>query len=249
MTFSRLAFNFIGLFVAFSACNPTQKIAFPPAQFSHAEATFFEMNGIIDTDSTYYRIIAPYRSELAKKMDEPIGKATDTFTRNKPESSLGNLAAESLRDFASFLLKTHVDLGLVNLGGLRTDLLSGEVTVGHIFEVMPFENRLIILELDGDLMASLLNEIARINGEPMSGARFRIEDNQAKDIIVNGQPLQKDKTYRVATSDYLANGGGNMPSLWKAKRQETNYLIRDIIIEYVRNRRVVEPVIDGRIRS
>lgn len=249
MTYSRLASIFIGSFVAFSACTPSHKIVYPPAQFSYAEATFFEMNGIIDTDSAYNRIIAPYRSELAKKMDEPIGKASDTFTRNKPESSLGNLAAESLRDFASFLLKTHVDLGLVNLGGLRSDLLSGEVTVGHIFEVMPFENRLIILELDGELLAKLLNEIAQINGEPVSGVRFRIVENEAKDIIINGQPLQKDKTYRVATSDYLANGGGNMPTLWKAKRQETNYLIRDIIIEYVRNRRVVEPVVDGRIRS
>jgi 2',3'-cyclic-nucleotide 2'-phosphodiesterase (5'-nucleotidase family) len=248
MTFSGLTSLLIGSCIIFTTCSPTQKIQLPPAEFSHADATFFEMNGIIDTDSAYYRIIAPYRSTLAKKMNEPIGKAIDTFTRIKPESSLGNLAAESLRDFASFLLKTHVDLGLVNLGGLRTDLLGGTITIGNIFEVMPFENRLIILEMDGKMMANLLHEIAQINGEPISGARFRIESNQAKDIIINGQPLQDDKIYRIATSDYLANGGGNMPSLWKAKREETNYLIRDIIIEYVRNRRVVEPVIDGRIR-
>ncbi|TNE73307.1 hypothetical protein EP331_04820 [bacterium] len=236
--------------VYFSACQPSKQALRTPVEFNRSSVLYLEMNDVIDSDSAFSALIKPYRDSLTVQMNETVGIASNDFTREKPESSLGNLVAESLREYASILMKTHVDLGLVNLGGLRTDLSKGNITVGELFEVMPFENRLIILELSGKEMKALFNEIAAIQGEPLSGARIRIVNNEARDIIINGQPLKDEQTYTVATSDYLANGGGNMPSLWKTSiRTETNYLIREIIIAYVKNRREVAPVIDGRVRS
>ena len=73
--------------------------------------------------------------------------------------------------------------------------------------------------------------------------------DKAEDIVVSGQPIEKNKIYTIATNDYLVNGGGFIPELWKIqKKEETNILIREIILEYVRNRRVLEARLDGRVR-
>jgi 2',3'-cyclic-nucleotide 2'-phosphodiesterase (5'-nucleotidase family) len=213
------------------------------------ELQLYNMNQSTGIDSTIWRIIKPYQDSLNKTMNIKVGLAKTDLTRSKPESSLGNIIAESLRERASLLLRTNVDIGLLNLGGLRTDIGSGEITIGLVYELMPFENKLSILYVTGTELKTILDEIAVIGGEPISGVRFRIVNNKAEDIVVSGQPIGYDKMYTIATNDYLVNGGGFIPELWKIqKKDETNLLIRDIILEYVKNRKVLEARLDGRVR-
>jgi len=218
-------------------------------ELSYYELRLQNIGETIGVDSAIWRIIKPFQDSLNKTMNVKVGLAKTDLTRAKPESSLGNIIAESLRERASLMLKKNVDIGLLNLGGLRTDIGSGEITIGLVYELMPFENKMSILYVNGEELKQILDEIAEIGGEPISGVRFRIVSDKAEDIVVSGQPIEKNKIYTIATNDYLVNGGGFIPELWKIqKKEETNILIREIILEYVRNRRVLEARLDGRVR-
>lgn len=236
----------------FSSCAPTPKTvkSVPvPVQFNSISYQNDSITAAIEPDLAVLAFLKPYADSLREQMETRLGETKSALTRTLPESSLGNIIAESLRDYASTILKTNVDIGIVNLGGLRTDISAGDITVGNVFELMPFENKLIILTVTGDELQSILNDLAVIGGEPISGVRFKIADQIAKDIIVTGQPIDYTKTYTIATNDYLANGGGSIKSFWKINdRNETNFLIREIIMEYVKNRRVLDAQLDGRVR-
>lgn len=217
---------------------------------SNYDGKNIQLNQQSDVDSTFYYFILPYRDSVNAAMNIKIGNALTDFTRKKPESSLGNLVAESVRERASLLLKKHVDIGLVNLGGIRSDLGRGEISIRSIFELMPFENKLIIVSVTGKKLTEILNQLAKIGGEPVSGVRFKIVNGKAQDIMVSGQPIESSKKYIIATNDYLVYGGGSIPGLWDtSERMETNLLIREIILDYIKNRQNLEARMDGRIRE
>lgn len=240
----------IVLFYFLPFCSPIQKTVIPVSvQYNSAKYQNEPITAAIEADEAILAFLKPYSDSIKLQMETRLGETKSDLTRTLPESSLGNIIAESLRDCASTILKTNVDIGIVNLGGLRTDVSAGDITVGTVYELMPFENKMIILTVTGQELQSILNDLAEIGGEPISGARFKIVNNVAKDIIVTGQPIDFNKTYTIATSDYLSNGGGSIKSLWTiTNTKETNFLIRDIIVEYIKNRRVLDAKLDGRVR-
>src|SRR5690606_18308907 len=98
-------------------------------------------------------------------------------------------------------------------GGLRIELQRGDITIGNLFELMPFENELVLLELSGRNVQQLADFIAATGGQPVSGLRMKISDGKATDIVVAGKPLKLSRTYKLITYDYLANGGDNSRGL------------------------------------
>lgn len=129
----------------------------------------------------------------------------------------------------------EVDFALQNYGGLRLpSLAKGELTVGEVYELMPFDNQLVVLNLNGVVMKKLVDAIADKNGWPVSrGLSFVIEDRKATDILINGQPFDPSKTYRAAVPDYVANGGDQSDYLTDLDQEESGVFIRDIIIEHL----------------
>src|SRR5690606_18727441 len=118
-----------------------------------------------------------------------------------------------------------------------------------IFELMPFENTISVLTLSGTQVQRMADQIAAIGGQPVSGIRFRINNGKATDILVNFEPLNPDSTYLVATNNYMADGGESIEELWRPlERIDLNVLIRDAMIEYIRNRRHLNYELDQRIR-
>jgi 2',3'-cyclic-nucleotide 2'-phosphodiesterase (5'-nucleotidase family) len=142
---------------------------------------------------------------------------------------------------------------VTNSGGLRVSLAPGPITAGDVFELMPFENFVVVLTMTGVQVDSLAQQLARINGEPIAGWSFQInQDEEAVNIQVRGEPLDPARTYRVATINYLVDGGGGMPSLWTPRdRTDTTLLFRDAIAAYVRRQaeagEPIAPVVEGRI--
>src|SRR5690606_33834419 len=132
-----------------------------------------------------------------------------------PEGALGNFAADAMRTVAAEALGEPVDIAVTNNGGLRVPIPEGPITVGALFELMPFENALVLLTLSGTQVDSLAGQIARIGGEPVAGLTFTIEEpsRRAVDVRVNGEPVDPGRLYRVVTSDYLADIGGGLPVL------------------------------------
>jgi 2',3'-cyclic-nucleotide 2'-phosphodiesterase (5'-nucleotidase family) len=206
-------------------------------------------------DSSVIKTIQPYKQTIDGKMHEVIGTAPVALTKKTPESNLGNFFAEAVFQKAKTLLKVDTTnmFAMFNNGGLRTSVPQGNVMVNSMFELMPFENKLVVVKVTAERLRQLLDYVAEKDGAPVAGIRFVIKDKKATDIFINGKPFDASKTYYVATSDYLAGGGDKFFSAGENKDMlATDHLLRDILIDYCKTlnkqNKPVTAALDGRIQ-
>jgi len=203
-------------------------------------------------DKNYTNYLIPFKQKIDKEMDVVIGSALENMSASKPESLLSNFNADIYLQTASEYLKYPADIAIVNLGGLRTQINEGDITVRKVFELMPFENELVILWLKGNKLYELLQGFAPIGGQGVSGVRFEIKNGKAENIKVGGIPLDLKKTYTIATNDYLAAGNDKMPQLAQSEKSVfTGIKIRDLLLEYIKVETLkgnkIQSRLDGRI--
>jgi len=204
-----------------------------------------------DIDTSYYRItkrnqsdqnidkmITPYRAQLELKMNEVLAFNEKEMTKARPNSSLGNWFADALLEEAKYIYKKDIDVAMQNYGGIRVPFLKqGDITVGNIYELMPFDNKLVILTMDGKLLQQLLDRVAEKGGWPISSTlQFSIKEDKAVNAIVNNEPLDLTKSYTVAIADYIANGGDDCFFLDQAEREDHDVMIRDLIIDHLKRK-------------
>lgn len=227
-------------------------------QVTSIQPSSIPLNSASPEDETIKNLIDPYKSVLDNEMNEVLILSKAEAVKGQPESSLGNLIADiTLNESNNILEKKNLpaaDICMLNNGGLRTSLPEGKITVGKIFELMPFENEIVILTLSGEKTAGLFNYIAKSNGMPLAGATLTIVDEKPEQILIGGKAFDPSKTYRVATSDYLAGGGDKMRFFSEPMAyQVLNVKLRDAIINYMRveNKKgnTLNPKTDGRIKS
>lgn len=187
-------------------------------------------------DPAISQLIAPYKKELDAKMDEVLGELTNTMVKAKPSSSLGNWFTDYLMLAAKRAGFEDVDFAFQNYGGLRVNSVTpGPLTVREVFEIMPFENELVVMEMDAKLVQQLLDRFAD-KGEVQISNELRVtfDKGKATDIMINGQALDPAKTYKVVLNDYVANGGDDCAFLKDKPRMEAEKTMRDLIIEELR---------------
>ncbi len=207
-------------------------------------------------DSTSYKAILPYKKTHDEQMAKVVATSTDAFVKADVESTLGNLFCDAVMAETKLLLakdSAMLDAAIFNKGGLRNSLPKGNITIGSIFELMPFENEVVLLKLSGEQFQSMCNMIVQKGGIPVGGMRMTMKDNFAKDISVQGKAFDASRDYWVVTSDYLANGGDNYIFFKNAKeRRPLNVLLRDMIITYctriTAQGKTLTPYLDGRIQ-
>ncbi|MPM97222.1 Mannosylglucosyl-3-phosphoglycerate phosphatase [bioreactor metagenome] len=185
-------------------------------------------------------------------MNEVIGIAAQNMPVSAPESLLSNFSADVYLQIGTEYLKSPVDIAIVNIKGLRTSIPAGEIKVSKIFELMPFENELVIVWLRGSELSDLLQFFASIGGEGVSGIKMGIKKGMATDILVGGKVLDPEKVYVIATNDYLAEGNDGMKQLTgHVKRIDTGIKIRDMLIDFIRKETAkgneITSKLDGRI--
>jgi 2',3'-cyclic-nucleotide 2'-phosphodiesterase (5'-nucleotidase family) len=203
-------------------------------------------------DEKMTAMIQPYKELLDAEMNEVIGYAPQAMRAHGPESLLSNFSADIYRLAATNKLNQPVDIAIVNRGGLRTQITAGNVTVGKVFELMPFENELVVLWLRGSELEALLHFFASVNGEGVSGLRMGISNGKAVNITIGGEELKPDKLYSIATNDYLAEGNDGMKQLKLAEKKEsTGIKVRDMLMSHIRSLTAagenVTSVLDGRV--
>ena len=203
-------------------------------------------------DKNYEAWLLPVKQRIDARMNVVIGRAAETMKGKGPESLLSNFSADVYRQTASAFLKEEVDISVVNLGGLRTVVPAGNITVGKVFELMPFENELVIVWLKGDKLNGLLQYFAGMGGEGVSGIRMEIKEKKAVNITVDGKPLDTEKLYSIATNDYLAGGNDKMIQLAQnVKRINTGIKVRDMLLDYIKSEtkkgNMIQSKLDGRI--
>ena len=232
------------------ACNPV----FTPDPAVRASALAVNKN--TPSDSVITAIMAPYKSRLDQEMKTVIGRAGHRLD-NQPgwgESGLGNFVADLLLVESQKKYNQKIDMAVINAhGGLRTAIREGPVTRENIFELMPFENYMLVVELSGGLTKRFFDHCAKTRRNILAGARFAIKDDKATKIDINGRNPHPDSTYTLAVSDYLVNGGGGFGFLGQANRvANLNYKMRDMIIDHIKTltaqNKMIEGRVDGRIK-
>jgi 2',3'-cyclic-nucleotide 2'-phosphodiesterase (5'-nucleotidase family) len=107
------------------------------------------------------------------------------------------------------------------------------ITRGKIYELMPFDNTLILQKIRGEILQQVLDLMAERGGWPLAGITMQIKNKKAVNIMIGGKPMDKGKVYTIAHSDFIANGGDNADMLKPIPQQNIGYLMRDALIDYV----------------
>ena len=182
------------------------------------------------------KIIGEYKPEMDRLMQEVIGFSEFEMQSGRPESLLSNFAADALLEEARSLTdKGDVDLALTNFGGLRATIPAGDIRRYHIFATFPFENNLVILDMSGKSIREMFESFARYRVEAFSHTvKMAAKDKMLTALLVNGEPVDDNRIYRLATIDFLLDGGDSMKMLKDAVAIEyTGVVLRDIMISYI----------------
>lgn len=226
---------------------------------SHSvQSSNISVNGaVLPADDRVVTAYLPYKAEIEKDMSRVIGITAAEMMKDKPESSLtnflGDLLLEEGKEIARYLeQKIEPEISFFNYGGIRTFLPEGEITVGKIFELMPFENEMVFLKLSGSQIQEFCNYVAKTKGQSVGGVRFKISGDTAVNAEVGGKPLDESKFYWLVTNDYVAAGGDDLYMFVdNSGYLPANKKIRDVIIEYFEKEykadRVIKSAPDGRI--
>ena len=189
----------------------------------------------------FENFIKPYREHIDNDLSSILAYSPETLDKSngKWQTAIGNLLADITLQRGNTLFlareKKTLDLCILNHGGIRSILPKGNVTTRTAYEIMPFENSLVVIALKGEQIFELVDYfIATKKPHPLSGITFTInKDNIAKNILVQGKPVQKEAVYYVATNDYLSNGGDNMNFFKKGIQTfDLDYKLRNILIDY-----------------
>lgn len=201
-------------------------------------------------DAEAVAIAARYKSSVDSVMEPALGVSRIAMSAGRPESLLGNWAADVLVEGSTATGFEPADFGLANVGGLRATMPDGGVRVGDIYLISPFQNKLVVLEMKGKDVLELMHNIVAVGGEALSSS-VRIvatRDRVLKSVKIGGEPINPKKIYKVATLDYLAEGNDKMYALKKAvKRHELGIVFRDLMMESIIKHRVIDSKIEGRI--
>lgn len=249
-----LTFNFVFCFGASTllvSCKPQQ---YQVGKIEGKEIGVTDKNG---ETAAIANFIKPYRDNIDKDLNTVLAYAPQTLDKSGEwQSTIGNLMADvslekSNRVFQSREHK-NIDFCLLNHGGIRSIIPKGDVTTRTAFEIMPFENSLVVAKLQGEQVLELINYIiSEKKPHPLSGLTFTIgKDNVAKDIVIQGKPFDVRKFYEVVTSDYLINGGDNMVFFKKAVTlYDLDYKLRNVLIDYFKDVDTIPVINDVRIRK
>ena len=211
------------------------------------------------TDELAEKTIIPYREQVVKQMAEVVGVAPVALEKLAVESPVGNFVADLQRQQAQMITGKPIDMGLMTAGGIRTPLRQGNLTIGDIFELMPFENELMVITVTAPVVKELLTYASQQHVYTSdkkvlstSNVTYSIRNNQPENILIGGQPFDSTKTYTIALSDYLAKGGDNLDFIKnQVSSEKVNILLREAITKQIKELtaqgKPVEAKIEGRV--
>ena len=204
-------------------------------------------------DTAISALIQPYKKDLDAQMNTIIGETAVDLKKERPESTLGNWMADAIQRQAELLIDTPIAFSIQNQGGIRiSEISKGPITRGKIFELMPFDNMIVLMDMDSAEVQELAQHIVQSGGWPLSySIKITQDSTEHLDIMVHGNPLQSDMVYQVALPDYVANGGSDSGFLKEKSQQKLDLFIRDALIsdlmDFTAAGKVIESTIEGRL--
>lgn len=210
------------------------------------------INKELKDDEDFVKFIEPYTLKLNKEMNQKISYTNVDLTKEGDNSNLGNLLADYTFDGADVWVKANlnknVDAALINIGGIRTTIGKGDILLKNVFEVMPFENEVIIVKMKGSDLQGLFDYYAKTQvNNPVSHLYIETNNGQLTKKLINGKAVNPAQDYYIATSDYLALGGDNMKFFSKGESIPTGIKLRDLFVDYFKKNTEINPKEDIRL--
>ena len=250
--------------------QPAPKTASPTAQAQAvapvavpARVTETVIDSKIPNDAAVDKMLAVYNPKV-RELEVILGSLKGELKRGGMGSgSLGNFVTDGMRAQASLKIGKPVAVALMNSGGMRRNSIGeGDLKARDIFELLPFENALVTLDLTGEQLMKMLQMIVA-RREAQSGARIVYKINADKTAEFEGAKLREleppgerdidpKATYTLVTIDYLYRVGGSTYGILQEGKnmKELGITLRDAIMNYVKSEtaagRDIKPNLDGR---
>ncbi|WP_111709177.1 5'-nucleotidase C-terminal domain-containing protein [Lutibacter citreus] len=198
--------------------------------------------------------ILPYKLKVEKEMNTILSYTKKDLVRTDGilESSLGNLMADMCFERANPIFNSrtgkNIDFALFNYGGIRAGITKGDITTANAFNLMPFENSLVVVELTAKKVNELVQYlIDKHIANPISKhIKLAISDN-SYDLKIKNKKLDPAKTYFVLTSNYLQKGGDQMTFFSNpVSINLLDYKVRNAIIDYFSEKDTIYSNLDNR---
>lgn len=242
-------------FVAFITVSLFLSCKTEPSSLVKIEGSLIPINQEIATADSIEAYVRPYRNRVHEVLDSTLAYAPFVITKNDGiyNSSEGNLLADILLQEATHIFKlrtgNNIDFALLNYGGIRSVISKGNVTARTAYEVMPFENMIVVAELKGKAVRELVTyAINSKRPQPISGIQILLDSNGSlKSVTIQEKPFDENASYFVATIDYLLDGGGNMDFLKDPLSvTDLDYRYRNAMITYFKNNDTIKASVDDR---
>lgn len=223
-----------------------------------------------DSETTNYRInrqedsvephpiqdlITPYKDDIDAQMKVVIGSLETSMIKVQPECNLGNWITDAMQQYAKQTSKQLIDASILNHGGIRVlELMPGPIQLGEIYEIMPFDNTLVIVEMNSEILQRFFNVMALDKGWPVSAeVSYEISDGKAVNITLSGQAIDPNRLYHIAMPNFIANGNGGCFFLAGLDRIDTGVFVRDVLINNVKEQHrkglAIRAKTTGRVRK
>ncbi|MDX5431919.1 MAG: 5'-nucleotidase C-terminal domain-containing protein [Bacteroidota bacterium] len=216
--------SLLGLCLAFlSACT---------WHLNTVQPAYYRISDTLSGAGEIESLILPYKQHTDSLMGETVGELPFELVKEKPNGNLGLWMADACMNYAR-RLDEPADVVLLNQGGIRRPYLAkGRVSLGMMYELMPFDNQLVALKVKGALLKEILTLAVDKGGEPMTGALVTIH-SELVEIQIGEKKLEENNTYVLITNDYMYNGGDGYGLMQNAENPRYLGLIRDILIEEI----------------
>lgn len=209
----------------------------------------------IPANDSISEFIKPYKEHIDSEMNAVLAYSPYNLVKTDGElnTAIGNMMADAVMELANPVFRKRtdnsIDIVLLNHGGIRSSVEKGDITTRTAFQLMPFENEVVVAKMKGTAVRDLLRYLIDAGvAHPVAGIELVLNKNRAvKKFLIQGEPVKDDKEYFVATNDYLLQGGDNM--LFFSKAQEVtslDYKIRNLLIDYFKKYDTIAPVKDNR---
>ncbi|GAA4238040.1 5'-nucleotidase [Postechiella marina] len=199
--------------------------------------------------------VKPFRDHIQNDLDSVLAYSKNTYSKAEGEynTAVGNFMADAIYKQANIIFNKrtskNIDMVLLNYGGIRSIIPKGNITKKTAFNIMPFENSIVVVALKGTQVKLLIEYLSKDKtAHPISKLKLKLnKDYSINSATINGENIDALKTYYVATNDYLYNGGDSM-TFFKPNDSlyELNYKIRNALIDNFKTVDTIKPVIDDR---
>lgn len=180
------------------------------------------------------------KKKLEKQTSVVIGYCPEEMVSEMPQSPLSNFLTDILveigNEYCQKKNKEAVDFSLLNFGGIRSSLQAGNITIGNIFEIAPFENNLVIADIKGSEVRKIFQRFKVKKCEPYSQqVNIQYAGDYFYKALINGQEIDNNKTYRMITLDFILTGGDDiLKDVELGNVDNTGIVVRDAYIKHIK---------------